>query len=208
MGRRFNTFYSSRLAGSALRAFVPGSLCTIPSSDVNGKLTVLSRAIGFHSHGSATNRPRRPVPSNYGFFLDDPYWRSRSLPHADAIAWECGTDSEDPFGLDRQWRHLQFQRYPLPLATRLAKQYKAIYEADGRAMAAIFLWQVRERLEDVSLDIIVSDEAIGRFADRTAARCSVALVGLPDSVAVERAGHLMTYRGVAIPEVQSATGLI
>lgn len=115
---------------------------------------------------------------------------------------------EDPFGLDRQWRHLQFQRYPLPLATRLARRYKAIYKADGRAMASIFLWDVKERLEGVSLDVILSDHAIAKFADQTAARCSVALIGLPDSVAVERAGHLMTFRGVATPEARSATGLI
>ncbi len=152
--------------------------------------------------------PLWPKPAEYPFFLNDPYWQSRPIPEPDAITWDCGKDSEDPYGLDRQWRHSKLRRYPMPLATWIATRYKTIYAKEGRAVAALFIWAIEKRLDGLSLNVLISDEAIVDLAKSTALRCSASLIGLSESLAVYRASELIRYRGLEIPDVQSATGLI
>ncbi len=142
------------------------------------------------------------------FFLHGASRKCDRLLEADEITWECGKDDEDPYGLDRRWRHRIFEQYLPSIAVKLAWEYKALYEQRGRHEAAFWLAQVRQSSTGVSTIFASDDDAVRTMADGVARRCRAAVAGLDPDTAGLRVTTLAQGYGVALPDTADPLGLV
>ena len=145
------------------------------------------------------------------FFLDEPGER---LLEADEIAWDCGVawdcgkNGEDRFGMDRQWRHEVFSKYPDEIAVDLARQYVSDYEQHGRHGAAYALWSLDRELCDFPHSRFLDDDDIRALADAEARRCRVVTSDMPEGLAIQTVALIARGHDIALPKAATTAGML
>ena len=122
---------------------------------------------------------------------------------ADAIAYDCGIDGDDPYRLDLRWRADIFRRYPKPIRDHLARAYRDEYERQGRHGAAFYLACENARLSPGTIPGVTDFAAISEAAERNARDFKILSASESPSWALETFEPWIRSRGGNIPEGSS-----
>lgn len=134
--------------------------------------------------------------------------QSGNYSKADQITWDCGLDSADTFGCDRDWRHDIFRKHPTSFAISMAREYKRIYTQSGRAAANKHLRKLDESLSGISYRLAINDDAICLKADNTARRFRHASIRHNPIKVIEHLSSLAGMEGVTPPLTKTPEGSI
>ncbi|MEW8348283.1 MAG: replication endonuclease [Candidatus Thiodiazotropha taylori] len=130
------------------------------------------------------------------------------LTQADENTWEIGSDGQDPYGLDREWRHKLFKLYPEDFAVDMAKRYAESYIKFGRADASWELAQTHEVTKKILPNRYYSEVEIRGLSRKQARRSRSIGFGYPPNIALHALSKLVAQYELGLPRAKTYEGII